>query len=377
MTAQPRLATGFGIGTAPPLWRVKAAARMARVTGFDSIWVVDHFMGFIPRALWDRDFAWIASPDQSPHALYDYQVLVGSLARMAGGMQIGVGVTEPIRRHPVLLAQAFMTLSHLTRRPPILGIGPGERENVEPYGLDFTRPVARLDEALQVIRMCFDAEGPFDYDGEFFTMRGAVMDLRSAKGRTPEIWVAAHGPRMLRLCGRHGDGWWPAIPMSPDDYASRLSVIRKAARSAGRDPDDITPGLQVAPVIAPTEAEARAILDLKAVRFFTLLLHEEVWQAAGLAHPLGEGFRGMVDFVPEQYTKAELEEVIWSIPADFMAGAVMWGTPDQVLTRLRALGTAGLRHVSMAPASAVAGRRMAVWSLRKTVQMARRLRKGT
>ncbi len=376
MSSHPRIATGFGVGTAPPLWRVKAAARMARVTGFDSVWVVDHFMGFIPRSLWDRDFAWIASPGTSPHALYDYQVLVGHLARTAGKMQIGVGVTEPIRRHPVLLAQAFLTLAHVTRRPPILGIGPGERENVEPYGLSFARPVARLEEALEVIRLCFDADGPFDFDGEFYSLDGAVMDLAAPPGRTPQIWVAAHGPRMLGLAGRFGDGWWPATPMQPDEYARRLDVIHRCAREAGRDPTAITAGLQVAPVIAPTEDQAREILDMKAIRFFTLLLHDEVWVEHGLQHPLGAGFRGMVDFVPERYDRAELEDVIRAIPADFVREVVVWGTPDQVIRRIRALGEAGLRHVSIAPASAVAGRRMAVWAIRATVAMARRLRRG-
>ena len=63
-------------------------------------------------------------------------------------MRLGVGVTEPIRRHPLLIAQAMMTLSHLTRRAPILGIGAGERMNLDPYGFDPSEPVTRLDEAL-------------------------------------------------------------------------------------------------------------------------------------------------------------------------------------------------------------------------------------
>ena len=36
--------------------------------------------------------------------------------------QPGVGVTELIRRHPVVIGEAMMTLSHLTKRAPILGV---------------------------------------------------------------------------------------------------------------------------------------------------------------------------------------------------------------------------------------------------------------
>ena len=45
------------------------------------------------------------------------------------------------------------------------------------------------------------------------------MDLEPPPGRTPQIWVAAHGPRMLQLTGRYSDGWLPIIGSvtSPED----------------------------------------------------------------------------------------------------------------------------------------------------------------
>jgi phthiodiolone/phenolphthiodiolone dimycocerosates ketoreductase len=127
--------------------------------------VLDHFQGLIPSSIWDQQLSWVASHHESPHELFEYQVLLGYLAASAGRLRLGVGVTEPIRRHPVLIAQAMLTLAHLTRRKPILGIGAGERENVEPYGLDFTQPVGRLEEALQIIQLCFSHKGTIDFHG--------------------------------------------------------------------------------------------------------------------------------------------------------------------------------------------------------------------
>ncbi len=105
-------------------------------------------------------------------------MLLGYLASRASRLRIGVGVTEPIRRHPILIAQAMLTLAYMTKRPPILGIGAGERENIDPYGLDFTKPVSRLEEALQIIRLCFSAQGPIDFHGEHYQLHRASMDLR-------------------------------------------------------------------------------------------------------------------------------------------------------------------------------------------------------
>ena len=360
--------------TGPPWSRVKQTVWTARhLLGIDTLWTVDHFLGFFPQSIWDKDFAWMADPRGTPHQYFDYQVLLGALAPRAGKTRLAVGVTEPIRRHPVLIAQAFLTLSHLTRRAPILGIGAGERENIEPYGLAFDQPVSVLEEALAIIRLCFDSRGPFDFAGEHFNLDRAVLDLKPAAETVPEIWVAAHGPRMLRLTGEYGDGWYPALPYTPDTYADALSTIRAAAESAGRSHSSFTPGLQMLAVMARTRAEARNMLDHKSIRFTALLAPDYVWQSRGLTHPLGAGFRGMIDFVPQYYERAELEAAIKEVDTDLLADSVAWGTVDDVEEKIRELGEVGLRHVVVSPAAGLISRSDMIYNLRCLRTLSRRL----
>jgi phthiodiolone/phenolphthiodiolone dimycocerosates ketoreductase len=317
----------------------------ARLCRLDSVFTVDHFQNFVPTAIWDRDLSWAAANFSSPHAIFDYQVLLGYLARSAGKLRVGVGVTEPIRRHPVLIAQAMMTLAHMTKRPPILGIGAGERENIEPYGLDFSQPVSRLEEALKIIRLCFTSSGPFDFTGKHFRLDRALMDLSPPHARTPHIWIAGHGPRMLRLTGQYGDGWLPTMVGSPQEYKAKLEVIRAAAREAGRDPAAITPALHQFVAVAPTKREARAILQTKLARFATLIgTPAHVWSKIGVAHPFGEHFRGYVDFVPERYDRRTLDEAIAAVPPQLVGHGFVIGTFDEVVERLRAYGEAGARY---------------------------------
>jgi alkanesulfonate monooxygenase SsuD/methylene tetrahydromethanopterin reductase-like flavin-dependent oxidoreductase (luciferase family) len=68
---------------------------------------------------------------------------LGSLAGCAGRVRIGTAVTDVVRRHPVMVAQAATTLAELTTRPPILGVGAGEGLNLDPYGLGSPTPVSR------------------------------------------------------------------------------------------------------------------------------------------------------------------------------------------------------------------------------------------
>jgi phthiodiolone/phenolphthiodiolone dimycocerosates ketoreductase len=374
--SHPKIDVGTYVAARPPLGSVEAQVAAARDLQLDSVFVWDHLQDFVPAAIWDEEFAWFAAPGGSPHEPFEFQTVLGYLAANAPDLRLGVGVTEPIRRHPVVLAQAALTLAHLSRRPPILGIGAGERENSEPYGLDFSRPVGRLEEALQIIRLCFEARGPFDFAGEHFRLRGAVLDLSAPAGRTPKIWVAAHGPRMLRLTGRYGAGWYPFVAGSPDNYATRLDEVRAAAREAGRDPDAITPALQPLVVVAPTEAEARAMLDAKAVRFFGLLLPAEVWQTFGLRHPLGEDFRGFVDLVPESYDRPTVEAAIAAVPPEMVESQMFWGTPAQVVAKLRAFGEAGLRYVTPPVVSAAVSPEAAAYSVRAMAEIAHALRSG-
>ncbi len=294
-----QVSIGIGVGTQPPLRRTELTTRAARIARFDAVWTVDHFQGWFPQELWNKDFTWMASPEGTPHAYFDYQALIGHLGSRVGHMQIGVGVTEALRRHPVLLAQAAMTWSHITKEPPILGIGAGERENTVPYGIEFDRPVSRLEEALQIIRRSVEASGPFDFPGEFYELEKAVMDLAPAPGRRPQIWVAAHGPRMLRLTGKYGDGWYPTFPMPPEKYAASLARIRTAAKDSGpRWKRRIVPAAQMIFVVGRTEREARKYLGDRFMRFLTLLAPASLWSQNGVDHPLGDDFGGLGRFHP-------------------------------------------------------------------------------
>ncbi len=372
-----KMAVGYQLGGMAPLGINRALTYFARLSQFDSVWLPDHWQGIIPSALWKQEFPWAASQHDSPHALFEYQTLMGYLAHYAGKLRLGVSVTEPIRRHPVLIAQAMLTLAHMTKRPPILGIGAGERENIEPYGLDFSEAVSKVEEALQILRLCFSHQGSLDFYGKHFRLDHAVMDQCAPAGKTPEIWIGAQGPRMLRLTGRYADGWLPYPITSPQEYADKLKVIRTAAQEAGRDPQAITPGLVQFIAVASTEAEVLKMQNSKFGRLFGLLAPAEEWQKLGVQHPFGEHFRGYMDWLPEQYDRQTLEKALAMVPSALIGYGPMWGTPEQVTNRLRAFGAAGARHIVMVPISAMASRQAAIYGLWATRKIARRLRSSS
>ena len=102
---------------------------------------------------------------------------------------------------------------------------------------------------------------------------------------------------------------------------------------------------------------------------------DEVGRLFGLRHPFGEDFRGFVDILPEAYDRQTVEEAIAAVPREMMEGLI-WGSPEQVLVKLRAFEHAGMRHVMTVLASAAVSPEAAAYGMETMAGIARALRSG-
>ena len=179
--------------------------------------------------------------------------------------------------------------------------------NVQPYGMEWHKPVSRLEEAIRVMKLLWSTDKPVDFDGEFFQLRDAVLGLSPYEGRMPQLWLAAHGPRMLRITGRHADGWLPTN-IRPDAYAEKLAAIRESAEKAGRDPDAIVPSMLAYVICAPDEESLERMCNspMARVLFAAVDLPAETYERHGSTSPF-EGGTGFHSFVPTRIAREEVE----------------------------------------------------------------------
>jgi phthiodiolone/phenolphthiodiolone dimycocerosates ketoreductase len=332
----------------PPASAAVKFAQRAEADGFDAVWWPDHLMGWHPDSLWTPDLSPLADSQPNPHTYFDPLVMMGAVGAQTTRLRVGVVVTDLIRRHPAVLAQTMLTLDHLTGGRAILGLGSGERLNIRPYGLPWDRPVARLSEGIDVMRLLWQAEGPVDFEGTFFTLTKAVLGL-APHGQAPQIWTAAHGPRMLELTGRKADGWLPT-KMTPADYEISLKAIRAAARCAGRDPDAITPALLGYVLIGPDEPTVQRLTEHPLVRALCVLLPAAVFRKLGVEPPLmtaGDEGSGFHDFIPTRVGREEALRIVAAIPPEVVRHYAFCGTPEQVAGQVREYAAVGLRHLVM------------------------------
>jgi 5,10-methylenetetrahydromethanopterin reductase len=215
----------FGCFLPIPATPVKKLFRIAKVNeeaGFDSIWVPDHIL-FIP-------------PGIVPEAWSTLAATAAVTERAA----LGTCVTDPHRYHPAVLAQKVATVDQISGGRAILGLGAGEAMNLEPFGIEWKKPVSKLIEAVTIIRKLWSGE-MLNYEGRFWRLKDAFLQINPVKGRVP-IYFGANGPRTLRLTGEMADGWL-SIPISPRLYKERLKLVKEGAGKAGRSLDDIDTGV--------------------------------------------------------------------------------------------------------------------------------------
>ena len=329
----------------PPASKAIEFAQQAEADGFDTIWWPWHLMGWVPDAVWNEDFTELANFQSNPHLFFDPLIMMGAAGAATERIRVGVCVTDTIHRHPGMLAQESLTVDHLARGRSILGLGSGERMNVTPYGLEWEKPVGRLEEAIKVLRLLWEADGPVSFEGKFFRLENAVIGLDPYEGRTPPIWLAAHGPRMLRITGRLADGWLPTN-MPPETYAEKLGAIRESAEGAGRDPDAITPSMLAYVICAPDEEALAKMYEAPLARllFAAVDMSPEMYERHGSTSPF-EGSSGFHSFMPTTVTRAECERIISHIPGSIVRELTLSGTPDQIADQIRAYQEAGLRDV--------------------------------
>ena len=349
--------TGFRVGLTDllvytrlgPMAMTRANYLTAAATRVDSFWVPDHLNALIPRSIGTAKYIGTAGAKllPRPDAISEPWTALGYLAakNRFARLRLGVGVTDAGRRNPAVTAQAAATLHLLTRGRAILGIGTGEREGNEPYGVDWSKPVGRLIEALATIRALWDSPGELvTRDSPFFPLHNAIFDLPPYRGKYPEIWVASHGKRMLRATGRYADGWFPVSHFQPAEYAAALEVVRTAASDAGRNPLSIIPASYVFVVTGRSRDEVDDTLGSALIRAFALNLPASEWVRHGGRHPFGDDFLGMQDIIPQTLDEATVLAATKDIPDSLIKESFLTGTPEEVLDQAAALRDSGLRY---------------------------------
>jgi len=214
------LRVGIGTGNRLPFPELARQWQQIENAGFDTAWVVDHFM----------------ASDNELTPYYEAWTLIAALGALTSRIRFGILVAGNTYRNPGLLAKEALTIDHATNGRVEIGIGAGwmEREHVA-YSYDFPEPgprVSMFEEALQVIDSLMTNERT-NFDGDYYKFVDAPFEPKPLQKPRIPIIVGGSGPRMMRIAARYADNW--NTRGTPEAVAPTIERFHAACAKEGRD----------------------------------------------------------------------------------------------------------------------------------------------
>ena len=183
----------------------------------------------------------------------DTYVLLAAAAKATERITLGPLLANPVNRHPSVTAGSIATIDELAPGRTILGWGVGDTA-VRLAGLRPAR-VKELEAGTRLMRALLDGES---------VDVGAEQPARLPHHRPVPIWIAAGGPRTLRMAGGVADGVFIRVGTHPANISTAVEAIWAGAAEAGRDPGSVRLGavfhtvLVDEPALALTMAKSMA-----------------------------------------------------------------------------------------------------------------------
>jgi F420-dependent oxidoreductase-like protein len=206
-----------------------AAAQRYESLGFDNLWMANIF-GF------------------------DAIGTLGLVGRETKRIGLGTAVVPTYPRHPTAIAQQSLTTQAASHGRFSLGIGLSHKIVIENMlGFSYDKPARHMREYLAVLAPLLNLQG-VQFQGEQYRV-AAQLQVPGAT-RVP-LLVAALGPEMLKLTGKHADGTitWMTGPKTLASYT--IPTLREAAKQAGRPEPTVVAGFPVLLTNKPDEARQK------------------------------------------------------------------------------------------------------------------------
>ena len=140
---------------------------------------------------------------------------------------------SPYLWSPVSVAMAMATIAEAAPGRATLALGSGNPMFLAEAGAKLEKPLAAMREFVACLRQLWSGEKAA-FEGEMFRLDG--MRMAFLPPEPIPLYLAAMGPRMLRLAGELADGVVLSAGLTAGYCAQSLATVEAGAKEAGRDP---------------------------------------------------------------------------------------------------------------------------------------------
>ena len=285
-----------------------AQARLAEEMGFDFCLIAEHHFS---------DFS--VAPAPLLEAL--------AIVRATTSLRVGTAVAVLPEWQPLRLAEEMAVVDQLSGGRFIAGVGRGFAPfEQERFDVDVSQGRAAFEESLEVLLKAWTEED-FTFDGRFVRVPHPTTVLpRPLQQPHPPLWLAGSSADSIELVGRLGMTPITSVALGPERLAEQRAEYQQARARHGRAHEPLDVVAHGHTFVAETDAEVREILP------------EARWQRRAVpALVAGRVTGGVLDVQPLEDEPDD----------DALLSSQLFGTPAQLIERLRALEAAGVTYVSM------------------------------
>ena len=276
-------------------------ARAVEAAGFDEVWLAEDYF--------ERGAF----------------VVGGAVAAATTQVRLGIGVVNPWTRHPVLTAMEFAALDELSGGRAVLGLGASNSRWIsDQLGIPFEQPLARLVEAVEIIRGVLSGQ-PVSHHGPGWDVEAALSF--SPLRPDPPIIMGVKGPNALRRAGAVADGVLLSVLSSPD-------YVRWVRGQLGHEDRDVAGYVFLS--CQPDAAAARDAARPHVAKYLGIHGDHEITRRAGIDPQLSGRFRdGLLAGRP----------AVELVTDDILGRVALAGDRRSCARGLRRLADAGLETV--------------------------------
>jgi 5,10-methylenetetrahydromethanopterin reductase len=171
---------------------------------------------------------------QNPDAFIGLTVAAAATTRL----KLGIGVTNPVTRHPAVLACAIATVQHESGGRAVLGIGRGDSA-VTKIGLP-AATVGQLEHYIERLQSYLSG-ARVEEDGPL----AQLAWIHSLSVPKVPVDVAATGPGVIGVGARLAERVTFNVGADPDRVRRSIEVARQARNAAGLPADGVSYGAYV------------------------------------------------------------------------------------------------------------------------------------
>ena len=276
----------------------------------------------------DAGFSGVGVHDHQ-HSGRDVFLTLALAAERTSRLSLYPATTNPVTRHPMVLASLAHSLEEIAPGRVRLTVGPGYLA-VGNIG----RPRATVEamrSAIQTMRRLLR--------GERVEFNGAETRLRNVSDRSTPVFMTAAGPRMVELAGEVADGALLLVGLHPKAVAAARRRLEAGAERAGRSLDGFRT-IFIAPTTVSDDGPAARRFPQRWFRPDQPYLKYP--SNSNLVWLREAGIDLADDFVPESIGDAQAAEICDAFG--------LFGTPEECLGRLkRASDESAIHHIFIFP----------------------------